>query len=114
MICYNNFRLGKCLNVETHYNQSLDKIVTIDRELNKLHRGWGKKCHKHPPRPFVRKIARTEKLGMYIVCQIYSFNLQYFECFFNQRFDGGIGHLFQQLVQGFVDGRFAEAQYRQC
>lgn len=42
MICYNNFRLGKCLNVETHYNQSLDREVTIERELKKLHRGWGK------------------------------------------------------------------------
>ena len=42
MICYNNFRLGKCLNVETHYNQSLDREVTIKRELKKLHRGWGK------------------------------------------------------------------------
>ena len=42
MICYNNFKLGKCLNIETHYNQSLDKEVTIERELRKLHRGWGK------------------------------------------------------------------------
>jgi len=42
MICYNNFKLGKCLNVETHYNQSLDREVTIKRELKKLHRGWGK------------------------------------------------------------------------
>ena len=42
MICYNNFRLGKQLNVETHYNQSLEREVTIKRELRKLHRGWGK------------------------------------------------------------------------
>lgn len=42
MICYNNFKLGKCLNIETHYNQSLDREVTIERELKKLHRGWGK------------------------------------------------------------------------
>ena len=42
MICYNNFRLGKCLNIETHYNQSLEREVTISRELRKLHRGWGK------------------------------------------------------------------------
>ena len=42
MICYNNFRLGKQLNIETHYNQSLEREVTIDRELRKLHRGWGK------------------------------------------------------------------------
>ena len=42
MICYNNFRLGKQLNVETHYNSHTDKEYTIDRELRKLHRGWGK------------------------------------------------------------------------
>lgn len=42
MICYNNFKLGKCLNIETHYNQSLEREVTINRELKKLHRGWGK------------------------------------------------------------------------
>ena len=40
--------------------------------------------------------------------------LQYFECFFDKSFDGGIGGLFQQFVQGLVDGGFAEAQYRQC
>lgn len=42
MICYNNFRLGKQLNVETHYNFHSDKVYTIDRELKKMHRGWGK------------------------------------------------------------------------
>lgn len=42
MICYNNFRLGKQLNIETHYNQSLERETTISRELKKLHRGWGK------------------------------------------------------------------------
>ena len=42
MVCYNNFKLGKCLNIETHYNQSLEREVTISRELRKLHRGWGK------------------------------------------------------------------------
>ena len=42
MVCYNNFRLGKQLNVETHYNFHSDKEYIIDRELKKLHRGWGK------------------------------------------------------------------------
>lgn len=42
MICYNNFRLGKQLNVETHYNFNSDREYTITRELRKLHRGWGK------------------------------------------------------------------------
>lgn len=42
MICYNNFRLGKQLNVEIHYNSHNDKEYVIERDLKKLHRGWGK------------------------------------------------------------------------
>lgn len=42
MICYKNFRLGKKLNVESHYNFHDEKEHTIERDLKKLHRGWGK------------------------------------------------------------------------
>lgn len=42
MICYKNCKLGKQLNIETHYNQSLERETTISRDLKKLHRGWGK------------------------------------------------------------------------
>lgn len=42
MICYNNFRLGKRLNYETHYNSHTNKEYVIVRDLKKLHRGWGK------------------------------------------------------------------------
>ena len=34
---YNCFRLGRRLNFESHYNSN-----TIERDLKKLHRGWGK------------------------------------------------------------------------
>ena len=40
--------------------------------------------------------------------------LHYFKRFFDKGFDGGVRHLFQQTVESLVDGRFAEAQYRQC
>ena len=42
MVCYNNFRLGKQLNIESHYNFHDDKEHIITRDLKKLHRGWGK------------------------------------------------------------------------
>lgn len=42
MICYNNFKLGKQLNVESHYNFHDDKVHHISRDLKKSHRGWGK------------------------------------------------------------------------
>ena len=42
MVCYNNFRLGKRLNFESHYNSHADKEYVIERDLKKLHRGWGK------------------------------------------------------------------------
>ena len=37
-----NCKLGKNLNVETHYNYHSDSEYTIKRDLKKLHRGWGK------------------------------------------------------------------------
>ena len=42
MICFNNYRLGKNKNIETHFNSSTGEVFTIKRELRKLHRGWGK------------------------------------------------------------------------
>lgn len=42
MVCYKNFRLGKKLNVETHFNSHTQEVYTIERDLKKLHRGWGK------------------------------------------------------------------------
>lgn len=42
MVCYKNFRLGKKLNVETHFNFHTQEVYTIERDLKKLHRGWGK------------------------------------------------------------------------
>lgn len=42
MICYDNFKLGKQLNVESHYNFHDDKVHYISRDLKKLYRGWGK------------------------------------------------------------------------
>jgi len=42
MICYNNYKLGKHKNIETHFNSSTGDVFTIERELKKLHRGWGK------------------------------------------------------------------------
>lgn len=42
MVCYKNFRLGKKLNVETHFNPHTQEVYTIERDLKKLHRGWGK------------------------------------------------------------------------
>lgn len=39
---YKNCRLGKQLNVESHYNFHDGKEHAITRELKKLHRGWGK------------------------------------------------------------------------
>ena len=42
MICYNNYKLGKHKNIETHFNSSTGEVFTIERELKKLRRGWGK------------------------------------------------------------------------
>lgn len=42
MICYKNFRLGKRLNFEVHFNSHTLEEYTIERDLKKLHRGWGK------------------------------------------------------------------------
>lgn len=42
MNLYNNFRLGKQLNVESHYNFHDDKEHIITRDLKKMRRGWGK------------------------------------------------------------------------
>lgn len=42
MNCWKTFKLGKQLNVESHYNFHDDKIHFISRDLKKLHRGWGK------------------------------------------------------------------------
>lgn len=42
MICYNNYKLGKGLHIESHYDFHSQKEFTIERELKKLHRGWGK------------------------------------------------------------------------
>lgn len=39
---YNCFRLGRRLNFESHYNSNTNKEYTIERDLKKLHRGWGK------------------------------------------------------------------------
>lgn len=38
----NNCRMGKCLNIETKYNPHSDTITYIERDLKKMHRGWGK------------------------------------------------------------------------
>ena len=42
MICYKNYRLGKKLNIETHFNSHTFNEYTIERELQKLSRGYGK------------------------------------------------------------------------
>ena len=63
MICYNNFKLGKCLNIETHYNQSLDREVTIERVLKKLHRGWGK--HRIEDETYTTFCVRLNKVVHY-------------------------------------------------
>jgi len=58
-----NSKLGKHLNYETHYNQSLDRVITIERELNKLHRGWGK--HRIEDESHVVFCARLGRLVIY-------------------------------------------------
>ena len=42
--------LGKNLNIETHYNFHTGRITKIERDLKRLHKGWGKhrmeeQCH---------------------------------------------------------------------
>ena len=37
-----NSRLGKGLNLESRYNSHTGEEYTIERELRRLHRGWGK------------------------------------------------------------------------
>lgn len=42
MICYNNWKLGKRLNYESHFNTHTQQEYFIKRDLKKLYRGWGK------------------------------------------------------------------------
>lgn len=63
MICYDNFRLGKQLNIESHYNQSLERETTIRRELKKLHRGWGK--HRIEDETHITFCERLNKIVQY-------------------------------------------------
>jgi len=63
MICYNNFRLGKQLNIESHYNYHDNKEHFIRRDLKKLHRGWGK--HRIEDETHVIFCARLNRIVTY-------------------------------------------------
>ena len=63
MICYNNFKLGKRLNYETHFNPHTLEEYTIERDLKKLHRGWGK--HRIEDETHITFCKRLNKIVYY-------------------------------------------------
>ena len=63
MVCYNNCKLGKHKNIETHFNSFTGEVFTIKRELRKLHRGWGK--HRIEDEPHTTFCSRLNKFVTY-------------------------------------------------